>query len=49
VATQAIGAAGAFNAGVLATQILALSNPELAARFKQWRENQTAGVPWEVE
>jgi len=49
VATQAIGGAGAFNAGVLAAQILALSDKPLAQRFKEWRAKQTAGVPWEVE
>lgn len=49
VATQAIGAAGAFNAGVLAAQMLAMSDTALFARFKDWRAAQTAGVPWEVQ
>ena len=37
VATVAIGKAGARNAGYLAAQILALSDPELAERVKQDR------------
>jgi 5-(carboxyamino)imidazole ribonucleotide mutase len=49
VATQAIGAAGAYNAGVLAAQILAGNDKALFERFKEWRANQSAGVPWEVE
>lgn len=49
VATQAIGDAGAFNAAVMATQILALSDAELAQRFVDWRKNQTDSVPVEVE
>ena len=38
VATVAVGAAGAKNAGWLAAQILALSDPELAARLRAKRE-----------
>lgn len=49
VATQAIGGAGAFNAGLIATQILALSDKELAARLRDWRARQTQDVPVEVE
>jgi len=49
VATQAIGSAGAFNAGVLSCQILALSDPELAKRFSQWRQQQTDSVTEAVE
>lgn len=49
VATQAIGEAGAANAGVMAAQILALSDPELSQRFIAWRKNQTDSVPVEVE
>ncbi|MBU2887106.1 5-(carboxyamino)imidazole ribonucleotide mutase [Gilvimarinus agarilyticus] len=49
VATQAIGEAGAANAGVLAAQILGLNDPELSQRFIEWRKNQTDSVPVEVE
>ncbi|MBC6905107.1 5-(carboxyamino)imidazole ribonucleotide mutase [Saccharophagus sp. K07] len=49
VGTQAIGGAGAFNAGLLATQILALGNEELAVRLREWRARQTRDVPVEVE
>jgi 5-(carboxyamino)imidazole ribonucleotide mutase len=42
VATMAIGAAGAQNAGLMAAAILALSDPELAARLAQWRAKLTA-------
>ena len=49
VATQAIGEAGAFNAGLLAAQIVALSDPELAARLAEWRRQRSAEVPLEVE
>ena len=44
VATMAIGAAGAQNAGLMAAAILALSDPELAARFAQWRAKLTASI-----
>ena len=39
VATMAIGAAGAANAGLMAAAILALQDPELAKRLDQWRAN----------
>jgi 5-(carboxyamino)imidazole ribonucleotide mutase len=45
VGTLAIGDAGATNAGLLAAQILALSDPVLAARVTAYREKQTASVP----
>ena len=45
VATLAIGRAGAINAALLATAILALSDPELARRLAAWRARQTAAVP----
>ena len=45
VGTLAIGAAGARNAGILAAQILALSDPALAERVRAQREAQTADVP----
>ena len=44
VGTLAIGEAGAANAGLLAAQILALSDARLAARVAAWRANQTASV-----
>ena len=44
VGCLAIGKAGAINAGLLAASILALSDEELAARLKDWRSAQTAGV-----
>ena len=42
VATVAIG--NAMNAGLLAAQILALSDPALGRRLAAWRERQTQGV-----
>ena len=44
VGTLAIGDAGATNAGLLAAQILALSDPVLAGRLAAWRAEQSAGV-----
>ncbi len=44
VGTLAIGKAGAVNAGLLAAAILALGDPELAARLDAWRERQTSAV-----
>jgi 5-(carboxyamino)imidazole ribonucleotide mutase len=44
VGTLAIGEAGATNAGLLAAQILALSNKELADRIADFRARQTASV-----
>ncbi len=48
VATQAIGTAGAYNAGLLAAQILATSDADLAARLAALRERQREGVQEEV-
>lgn len=48
VATQAIGAAGAFNAGLLAAQILALEDPALRQRLIAWREEQSAKLVEEI-
>ena len=45
VGTLAIGKAGATNAALLATAILALSDPALAARLDAFRAEQTAAVP----
>lgn len=44
VGTLAIGEAGATNAGLLAAQILALSDTELAGRVAAFRARQTASV-----
>ncbi|MEL7302330.1 MAG: 5-(carboxyamino)imidazole ribonucleotide mutase [Pseudomonadota bacterium] len=44
VGTLAIGKAGATNAGLLAAQILATSDAELADRIIAWRERQSASV-----
>jgi len=49
VATLAIGEAGARNAGLLAAQILALSDEALAGRLADHRARQTASVPETVE
>jgi 5-(carboxyamino)imidazole ribonucleotide mutase len=49
VGTLAIGKAGAKNAGILAAQILALSDPALALRLSAYRVAQTAGVADTVE
>ena len=38
VATMAIGAAGAANAGLMAAGILALQDPSLATRLDTWRQ-----------
>lgn len=44
VGTLAIGKAGAANAALLAAQILALHDTELAARLANWRTSQTDEV-----
>ena len=49
VATQAIGDPGAFNAGLMAVQILATSDKDLESRLITWRQAQSATVPQEVE
>jgi 5-(carboxyamino)imidazole ribonucleotide mutase len=45
VATMAIGAAGAANAGLMAAAILATSDAALAARLDAWREALSASIP----
>ena len=45
VATMAIGAAGAKNAGLMAAGILALHDPALAARLETWRSDLSASIP----
>ena len=49
VATLAIGEAGAKNAGLLAAQILALSDPALAERLATHRKTLTDSVAESVE
>jgi 5-(carboxyamino)imidazole ribonucleotide mutase len=44
VGTLAIGEAGAKNAGLLAAQILALSDSALAGRLEDWRRKHTSEV-----
>ena len=44
VATVAIGAPGAANAGLLAVAILATSRPELRARLQAYRDEMAASV-----
>jgi 5-(carboxyamino)imidazole ribonucleotide mutase len=45
VATMAIGAAGAANAGLMAAGILALSDVALATRLDTWRAELSASIP----
>lgn len=45
VATMAIGAAGAANAGLMAASILALQDPDLARRLDAWRDALSASIP----
>ena len=45
VATMAIGAAGAANAGLMAAAILAVSDPALAERLDAWRAALSASIP----
>ncbi|MEM8632374.1 MAG: 5-(carboxyamino)imidazole ribonucleotide mutase [Pseudomonadota bacterium] len=47
VATMAIGGSGAVNAGLMAAQIVALGDAELAARLDQWRADLSASIPEE--
>jgi len=44
VATVAIGKAGATNAGILAAQMLALSDPEIAKKMTAYKEKLARGV-----
>ncbi len=48
VGTLAIGEAGAANAGLFAASILALSDPALAKRLSQWRQQQTDAVAEDI-
>ena len=47
VATMAIGAGGAKNAGLMAAGILALSDADLAKRLDDWRAALSASIPEE--
>lgn len=47
VATMAIGAAGAANAGLMAAAILAVSDAGLAERLEGWRAALSASIPEE--
>ena len=49
VATMAIGAQGAKNAGLLAAQIIALSNPQVKKDLGNWRTALSASIPDEPE
>ena len=49
VACQAIGEAGAYNAGLMAAQILALKDAALSQRLVAWRKAQTESIPVDVE
>ncbi len=44
VATMAIGAAGARNAGIFAVQMMATENPELAEKLIQFKADMADGV-----
>ena len=49
VGTMAIGKAGAINAALLATAMLAGQDEALAARLAEWRAKQTDSVPEQPE
>ena len=49
VGTLAIGPAGATNAGLLAAQVLALSDSRLGTRIAAWRAAQTDSIPEVVD
>ncbi|WP_210396776.1 5-(carboxyamino)imidazole ribonucleotide mutase [Motiliproteus sediminis] len=49
VACQAVGEAGAYNAGLMAAQMLALADSGLSQRLQEWRARQTDSIPHEVE
>ena len=49
VACQAIGEPGAYNAGLMAAQILATADPALSEAVQRWRAQQTANVPDAVD
>ncbi|MGR3342390.1 MAG: 5-(carboxyamino)imidazole ribonucleotide mutase, partial [Paracoccaceae bacterium] len=45
VATMAVGASGAANAGLMAAAILALHDAQLAKRLQAWRAALSASIP----
>ena len=47
VATMAIGSAGAMNAGLMAAQMLAMTDEALAKRVDDWRAALSASIPEE--
>ncbi|RKT32784.1 5-(carboxyamino)imidazole ribonucleotide mutase [Roseovarius halotolerans] len=49
VATMAIGAAGAANAGLMAAAILANGDPSLAQRLDDWRTTLSNSIPEEPQ
>lgn len=49
VATMAIGAPGAANAGLMAASILALLDADLAQRLDDWRAALSASIPEEPQ
>jgi 5-(carboxyamino)imidazole ribonucleotide mutase len=49
VATFAIGAPGAMNAGLFAAEMLATTDPALAERLQAWRDARTAAVAEEPD
>lgn len=49
VATMAIGAAGAANAGLMAAGILALHDADLAQRLESWRAALSNSIPEEPQ
>ncbi len=49
VGTLAIGKAGAINAALLASAILAASHPEILARLEEYRDRQTSAVESEPD
>jgi len=49
VATMAIGKAGARNAGIFAAQVLAVDDPELAAKLVQFKADMAKGVEAKAE
>ena len=49
VGTLAIGKAGAINGALLAVSILALGDPALAERLRDWRRQQTESVAEDPE
>jgi 5-(carboxyamino)imidazole ribonucleotide mutase len=49
VATVAIGAAGAANAGILAAQIIALGDAQVATRLRQYKAELAAKVERDAE